>query len=206
VQGAYLEILARDPAQPDPPRTWMAIDTVTEPSLLLWASKKDDLTAAVEAARAAGYDPGDVQNFARADPGSGRELRWQLAYNHFAQPLPGVRPLPGALCVLTGRLANSLTDVQSGCGRCCPGRTGALPHLVGSVLLGLLAPCNGCQRLHAGVTACREPGAGAGQAAAAGGGHRGPRAVTGGRRTPATHSHTGHACGQDRARVMSTSI
>ena len=87
--GAYLEILARDPAQPDPPKTWMAIDTVTTPSLLLWASKRDDLAATVASARLKGYDPGDVQEFSRADPASGRCLSWQLSYKHYAQPLPG---------------------------------------------------------------------------------------------------------------------
>ena len=68
----------------------MAIDTVTEPCIVAWASARPDLTAAVAVARAAGYDPGDAAQFARAEsPGSDLQLRWELAYNHYAQPLPG---------------------------------------------------------------------------------------------------------------------
>lgn len=92
--GAYLEILARDPGQPSPDRTWMAIDTVTEPCLVTWASKHADLPAAVDQARQQGYDPGNVESFSRPDPDSGEELRWDLAYNHYKQPLPGGGVVP----------------------------------------------------------------------------------------------------------------
>lgn len=87
--GAYLEILALDPGQPSPERTWMAIDTVTEPCIVTWASKHEDLHAAADEARRQGYDPGNVEAFSRPDPDSGEELRWELAYNHYKQPLPG---------------------------------------------------------------------------------------------------------------------
>lgn len=92
--GAYLEILARDPGQPDPERTWMAIDTVTEPCIVAWASKHADLSAAVDEARSQGYNPGDVDSFSRPDPDSGEELRWELAYAHYKQPLPGGGVVP----------------------------------------------------------------------------------------------------------------
>jgi hypothetical protein len=92
--GAYLEILARDPGQPSPERTWMAIDTVTEPCIVTWASKHENLPLAVDKARQQGYDPGKVESFSRPDPGSGEELRWELAYNHYKQPLPGSGVVP----------------------------------------------------------------------------------------------------------------
>eukprot|EP01043_Picozoa_sp_COSAG02_P061520 COSAG02_NODE_8288_length_2631_cov_2.456951_4_plen_184_part_00 len=92
--GAYLEILALDPGQPSPERTWMAIDTVTEPCIVTWASKHEDLHAAADEACKQGYDPGNVKAFSRPDPDSGEELRWELAYNHYKQPLPGSGLVP----------------------------------------------------------------------------------------------------------------
>ena len=87
--GAYFEILALDPQQPTPPRTWMAIDEVgPAPRITTFAVGRLHLDAAVSAARSVGYDPGDVQDFERRTT-SGQLLRWRLSYRHFYEPLPG---------------------------------------------------------------------------------------------------------------------
>ena len=70
--SSYFEILARDPAQPCPPRTWMAIDSVTEPQIVAWAAHREDVPAAAAAAITAGYNPGEVASFARP-------VRWHAA-------------------------------------------------------------------------------------------------------------------------------
>ena len=90
---AYFEILARDPEQVDPPRTWMAIDAVTAPRLVTWAAARSDLPKLVATARSRGYDPGTAQNFSRTTA-DGRTLRWSLSYNHYAEPLPGAGIVP----------------------------------------------------------------------------------------------------------------
>jgi len=63
-QNRYFEILCRDPAQPDPPRTWMAMDSLGDsPRLVAWAALRPDLDQAVGAARECGYDPGTPSTF-----------------------------------------------------------------------------------------------------------------------------------------------
>jgi len=80
--GAYFEILCRDPGQPSPPRTWMGIESLEGPAMLTWATDRGDV------ARAAGYDPGDVEDFERAKP-DGSRLRWRLAYRHYTRSQMG---------------------------------------------------------------------------------------------------------------------
>ena len=93
--GAYFEILARDPEQPEPPTTWMAIDAVVDaPRITTFAVKRRDLDAAVATSRAAGYDPRDAKDFERRTADGSRTLRWRLAYNHFYEPLPGAGCAP----------------------------------------------------------------------------------------------------------------
>jgi Glyoxalase-like domain len=58
--GAYLEIIGADPAQPKPAEARpYRLDDLPEPRLSAWAFRVADIDAAVAAARAAGYDPGD---------------------------------------------------------------------------------------------------------------------------------------------------
>ena len=59
-EDVYLEIIAPDPNQPDPlsPRSF-GLDTLTEPRLVTWAARTDDMVAIVAQARASGYDPGE---------------------------------------------------------------------------------------------------------------------------------------------------
>jgi hypothetical protein len=76
--GAYLEIIAPDPDQPQPeqPRPF-GIDTLREPRLVTWAVRVPDIEARVDEARLAGYDPGSVVSMSRVLPDGG-ELRWRL--------------------------------------------------------------------------------------------------------------------------------
>jgi hypothetical protein len=79
--STYLEIIAPDPAQPEPrgPRPY-GVDGVTRSGLVGWAIACDDIDSAVEHARAAGYDPGDVINGHRLTP-AGTTLRWRITSN-----------------------------------------------------------------------------------------------------------------------------
>mmetsp|Transcript_23213 Transcript_23213/g.38380 ORF Transcript_23213/g.38380 Transcript_23213/m.38380 type:complete len:278 (+) Transcript_23213:151-984(+) len=87
--GAYFELLAHDPAQPSPPRTWLGMEGIDPmPHLATWATARDNLAAVISAARATNYDPGDVTSFSRLNS-SGKKLAWQLSFNHWASPLPG---------------------------------------------------------------------------------------------------------------------
>jgi glyoxalase-like protein len=76
--GTYLEVIGPDPDQPEPaaPRPF-AIDELREPRLVAWAVRVADLDAAVTAARARGYDPGDARDMARLR-GDGVLLAWRL--------------------------------------------------------------------------------------------------------------------------------
>ena len=53
--------------------------------MLTWATERaGEMAEAVRAARAQGYDPGDVEAFERSKP-DGSTLRWRLAYRHFTR-------------------------------------------------------------------------------------------------------------------------
>lgn len=76
----YLEIIAPDPTQPEPPgpRPY-GVDGVTQ-SLVGWAIACDDIDRALDEARAAGFDPGDVIDGHRLTP-AGTMLRWRISSN-----------------------------------------------------------------------------------------------------------------------------
>ncbi|MFI1047741.1 VOC family protein [Streptomyces griseoruber] len=76
--GAYLEILGPDPEQPAPagPRPF-GVDGLDRARVLTWAIGPADLDATVAAARARGYDPGDVREMSRRRS-DGTLLRWRL--------------------------------------------------------------------------------------------------------------------------------
>ncbi|ALV32641.1 VOC family protein [Streptomyces sp. CdTB01] len=75
---SYLEIIGPDPEQtePDGPRPF-AVDDLTAARTVTWAVSPPDLDAAVAAARARGYDPGDIRPMSRRRP-DGTLLRWRL--------------------------------------------------------------------------------------------------------------------------------
>lgn len=88
---AYLEIIAIDPEQPPPPGPVpFALDRLTLPRLVGWASRTDDLEARVAAARARGFDPGDVRDMNRRRPDGGL-LEWRLT-SHVPDPARLVVP------------------------------------------------------------------------------------------------------------------
>jgi hypothetical protein len=73
----YLEIIAPDPEQPEPPAPRpFGIDSVGHGSLVGWALACEDIDAAVAGARSHGYDPGDVVDGQRTGP-TGTVLRWR---------------------------------------------------------------------------------------------------------------------------------
>ena len=74
----YLEIIAPDPGQPEPPGPRpFGIDGVRRGGLAGWALACDDIDAAVARARSHGYDPGEVTGGQRTEP-TGTVLRWRL--------------------------------------------------------------------------------------------------------------------------------
>lgn len=96
--GAYFELLCRDPEQPlDGPeaeadqRLWMGMESLQgmESTMLTWATDRGSAIAqAVETARGEGYDPGDVTDFSRKKP-DGSTLKWSLAYRHYTREQMG---------------------------------------------------------------------------------------------------------------------
>src|SRR5438046_3045467 len=67
--GAYLEVLAPDPDQPKPSGALpYNLDSLTEPRLLTWAMKADDIEAQTRRARASGVDLGPVLRMSRDRP------------------------------------------------------------------------------------------------------------------------------------------
>jgi hypothetical protein len=75
---ADLEIIGPDPQQPAPagPRSF-GVDGLETPRTITWAISPPDLDGAVAAARAHGYDPGDVRDMSRRRP-DGTLLEWRL--------------------------------------------------------------------------------------------------------------------------------
>jgi hypothetical protein len=76
--SAYLEIIGPDPRQSAPtgPRPF-GVDGLDSPRTITWAISRPDLDEAVAAARACGYDPGDVREMSRRRP-DGTLLQWRL--------------------------------------------------------------------------------------------------------------------------------
>lgn len=73
----YLEIIAPDPSQSGVRGRSFGLDTPpASPQLVTWAVATNDLEATLAAARAAGYDPGEIMNGARRRP-DGVQLAWR---------------------------------------------------------------------------------------------------------------------------------
>jgi hypothetical protein len=74
---AYLEIIAPDPQQPEPPTARaFGLDRVKEPRLVSWAAKTSDVEAVRSQAEANGIHLGRVQNGSRQRP-DGVALSWR---------------------------------------------------------------------------------------------------------------------------------
>ncbi|MEO5901041.1 MAG: VOC family protein [Ilumatobacteraceae bacterium] len=75
---AYLEVIGRDPGQPDPPHPRpFGLDDVVAARLMTFAARVDSMPAALAAARLSGYDPGDATAMQRATA-DGDLLSWTL--------------------------------------------------------------------------------------------------------------------------------
>lgn len=81
--GAYLELIGPDPAQPQPaqPRPF-GIDELTAPRIVTWAMRTDDLAGLIATAREGGYDPGEPTAMSRRAP-DGTLLEWRLTQPRF---------------------------------------------------------------------------------------------------------------------------
>ena len=100
----YLEIVGPDPERADPgPVRVFGLADLERPHLATFAVRVDEnLTTAVERARAVGHDPGDVEPWSRATP-EGDVLHWHLAEREpeaYPAPVPflidwGSTPQPG---------------------------------------------------------------------------------------------------------------
>lgn len=76
--GAYLEVIGRDPAQPPPSQPMpFGLDEVVVARLATFAVHVDSIVVACTAARLAGYDPGEVHEMQRATA-EGELLSWSL--------------------------------------------------------------------------------------------------------------------------------
>ncbi|MDA1076657.1 MAG: VOC family protein, partial [Proteobacteria bacterium] len=75
--GSYLEIIAPDPDQNLSGNFGAVLADLKAPELLHWAIRTDDLTSVAQAARKAGFTPGDIRETSRRTP-SGEVLKWKL--------------------------------------------------------------------------------------------------------------------------------
>jgi len=88
---SYLEIIAPDPAQPEPAGgRWFGVDPHAPARLAGWAAKGSDLPRLVAAAARRGVPLGEVMPGARARP-DGVELHWMLT-NPDAHAVFGLAP------------------------------------------------------------------------------------------------------------------
>ncbi|WP_454117264.1 VOC family protein [Microbacterium lacticum] len=102
----YIELIGPNPDRPDPelPETF-GIATLDAPAVQAYAVHPDDIEATVAAARAGGYDPGDVSDLSRRTP-DGTLLEWRLTRGENrrldvpflidwgATPQPGLSDIP----------------------------------------------------------------------------------------------------------------
>ena len=91
-EGAYLEIVGPDPAQPHPasPRPF-GVDDLTAARLVTFAIRVPSMETALADARAGGYDPGEAEAMKRATP-DGTVLSWTLTRPTISGPSAGIVP------------------------------------------------------------------------------------------------------------------
>lgn len=77
--GSYVEVMAPDPSNPDPPLGLpFGLASLSRPRLVAWAVSTRDMDLAVKYAQNAGYDPGAVVDLSRDTP-EGERLTWRLS-------------------------------------------------------------------------------------------------------------------------------
>jgi hypothetical protein len=89
---AFLEVIGRDPDQPEPeaPRPF-GLDRLIEPRLLTWAVAVNDLDQVVSTAAGQGHDLGPITPMSRDRP-DGQRLNWRLAVPPAGENLDGLVP------------------------------------------------------------------------------------------------------------------
>jgi Glyoxalase-like domain len=75
--GAYLELIGPDDPATRAGVTAFGIDSLAAPRIVGWVVRPADIEARVAAARAAGYDPGEIGPLSRSTPG-GTLLKWRM--------------------------------------------------------------------------------------------------------------------------------
>lgn len=89
--GGYLEIVSRDPEQPEPRRPrWFGLDDLTEPRLVTWCVKASDPAEMARRGRAVGIELGEVVEGSRERP-DGSVLSWRFT-DPWAPRADGVVP------------------------------------------------------------------------------------------------------------------
>lgn len=89
--GVYLEIIARDPELPAPPRgALIDLPSNADSRLLTWVYRTADIEAAASAAGDAAVGLGPVESGSRVRP-DGSEIRWQMT-DPYAMPMAGAIP------------------------------------------------------------------------------------------------------------------
>lgn len=92
--GAYMEIIAPDPDQPQVEQPLaFGLDTLKEPGLKTWAARPHDIEATAAWARQNGYDPGKIVSGSRARP-DGVLLAWRTT-SHPQLKVDGLPPGDG---------------------------------------------------------------------------------------------------------------
>ena len=108
----YIELIGPNPdrSEPELPETF-GISTLSAPSVQAYAVHPADIEATVAAARAGGYDPGDVSDLSRRTP-DGTLLEWRLTRGeHRRIDVPflidwGTTPQPGLSDIPTVELVS----------------------------------------------------------------------------------------------------
>ncbi len=92
--GAYLEFIAADPAQPAPEHgRWMGVDLVTAPTLTRWAIRNVDIEAFAKTLHTHRPDLSHLTEGSRRTT-AGHTLAWRMTQ---PQPGPAVELIPFAL-------------------------------------------------------------------------------------------------------------
>ena len=132
----YLEIIGPDPraTHSESRLRPFGIDDLDAPRLVTWAAHVTDLDARVQAARAAGYNPGSIVDMSRTRP-TGDRLAWRLTVSSSGAGLPGDGVIP--FLIEWGTSAHPTESLSPSCTLVNLSATHPHPHHVRAALQGL---------------------------------------------------------------------